>query len=400
MRSTHYVLTDRQLQAHAADFLQNQLKLKAVKRLCSPAVLLSVILYAAAWRLSLAHVCGLLRGAPCADTLHNALASQFADHSQLQQRLNRLLWASARRLAAHGRRPKRRGFPVAIDLTLIPYYGKEGSTPWIYHGKARQGTRRFHAYATAYAVWHGQRYTLALTCVRDKEPLADVVKRLRQLVAKTKLPVRYLLLDRGFYQVAVFRYLQAARTPFLMPAITRGRKPTATQPAGGTRRFLYCKKSGWYKYQVTERHGKQKATVSLAVQCRNHAGRKGKQGRYVWLFAFWGMNPASHRWVRQAYRPRFGIETSYRQMNEARARTSSRSAELRLLFVGVALVLRNLWVWWHWEVLAERRGRHRRLRSALLPLKALLERLAAICAQDFGGLKVIHLPQPPATKRQ
>ncbi len=111
MRSTQYLLTDRQLQAHAADFLQNQLKLKAVKRLCSPAVLLSVILYAAAWRLSLAHVCGLLRGAPCADTLHNALASQFADHSQLQQHGSTACSGPPlRRLAAHGRRPKRRGF--------------------------------------------------------------------------------------------------------------------------------------------------------------------------------------------------------------------------------------------------------------------------------------------------
>src|SRR5262245_39253222 len=370
MRSTQYPLTDRQLQAHAAAFRQTELKLKPFKRVCTPAVLLNVILYAAAWRLSLAHVCGLLRGAPCADTLHDARAFQFADHGQLQHRLNRLLGASARSLVRHhGRRPKRRGFPVAIDLTLIPYYGQEGSTPWIYHGKARQGTRRFHAYATAYVVWHGQRYTLALTCVRDKEPLAAVVKRLRQLVAKTKLRVGYLLLDRGFYQVAVFRSLQAARVPFLMPAIARGRKPTATQPAGGTRRFLYCKKSGWYTYQVTDRHGKQKATVSIGVQCRNHAGHQGKHGRYVWLFAFWGMNPASHRWVREAYRPRFGIETSYRQMNEARARTSSRSAELRLLFVGVALVLRHLWVWWHGEVLAEHRGSGRRLRSALLPLR-------------------------------
>jgi putative transposase len=49
-------------------------------------------------------------------------------------------------------------------------------------------------------------------------------------------------------------------------------------------------------------------------------------------------------WVRRTYRRRFGIETSYRQMNQGRIRTSTRRPELRLLFVAVALILRNVWV--------------------------------------------------------
>jgi hypothetical protein len=36
---------------------------------------------------------------------------------------------------------------------------------------------------------------------------------------------RLLLLDRGFYSVAVVRYLQAARVPFLMPVVCHGRSP-------------------------------------------------------------------------------------------------------------------------------------------------------------------------------
>ena len=55
------------------------------------------------------------------------------------------------------------------------------------------------------------------------------------------------------------------------------------------------------------------------------------------------------------YLPRFGIETSYRQMNEARIRTCTRDPRQRLLFVGIALVLRNVWVWLHFK-LAKRKG--------------------------------------------
>jgi putative transposase len=395
MRSTQCLITDRRLQAHAADFLQTHLPLRTHKRVCTPPAMWSVILWAAAWHKSLEHACGLLRDAPCSDTLHNALLPQIADHAKLQRHIDRLLLAGCRRPASS----KRRRYPVAIDLNLIPYYGQPGSTPWIYVNKERQGTRRFHAYATAYLLWHGQRYTVAMTCVRDKEELAAVVRRLLRQVSKSGLRLRYLLLDRGFYSVAVFRYLQAARVPFLMPAIVRGRRPTEAQPvAGGTRRFTQCKRSGWYSYQLTSRHRERKATVSICVQCRNHAGHKGKHGRYVWLFAYWGLRPSSYRWVRETYRRRFGIETSYRQLHQGRARTSSRNAELRLLFVGVALVLRNLWVWWHWEVLSQRRRGGRRLRSALLPLAALLERIAWACGDLFGGLQPLQAPQPPSNK--
>ena len=57
------------------------------------------------------------------------------------------------------------------------------------------------------------------------------------------------------------------------------------------------------------------------------------------------------------YRLRFGIESSYRQMHEGRIRTTTRRPVVRLLYVGIALVLRNLWVWLHYTILSmPRRG--------------------------------------------
>lgn len=45
-------------------------------------------------------------------------------------------------------------------------------------------------------------------------------------------------------------------------------------------------------------------------------------------------------------------------MNEARVTTCSRSPSVRLFLVGVALLLRNVWVWLHHAVLSTpRRGR-------------------------------------------
>lgn len=65
------------------------------------------------------------------------------------------------------------------------------------------------------------------------------------------------------------------------------------------------------------------------------------------VFAFGGFPPRSPAWVREAYRRRFGIETSYRQEREGQARTTTRRPDVRLLLIGVALLLRNAWVWLH-----------------------------------------------------
>ena len=89
------------------------------------------------------------------------------------------------------------------------------------------------------------------------------------------------------------------------------------------------------------------------------------------------ISPGLPRWVRQEYRKRFGIETSYRQMNQCRIRTSTRNPVLRLLFVGIALLLRNVWVWFHLNILADR---HRNGR-VILNLELLRLTTLTLCLQ-------------------
>ena len=111
------------------------------------------------------------------------------------------------------------------------------------------------------------------------------------------------------------------------------------------------------------------ARVSVCVHCRNYDGQWGRRGRQALVYAFWGVNPTSTRWVRETYRKRFAIETSYRQMQQGRARTSTRNPVVRLLLVGVALVLRDVWVWLHYACLSTPRRGGRRLNLERLPLK-------------------------------
>ena len=183
------------------------------------------------------------------------------------------------------------------------------------------------------------------------------------------------------------RYLQRARYPFVMPAIRRGLKPDDPGGPTGTWAFTTWKRGGWAEYVLCQRNDKATARFRLAVcRVRGRPDRQGRRKMQVWLYATWGLRAsASLEWVRQTYRLRFGIESSYRQLREALIRTSTRDPRLRLFFVGLALVLRNVYVWLHWEVLAARRRGYRRVDLTQLPLRAMLRWLAAL-AEDLFGL--------------
>lgn len=375
MRTPHSTITSGTVQARTQFVLQTHLRLKDHGPKCRAGVLWTVLLYAAARITSLAAACAALRDAPSDSAAHDALLAGLPAFAELQRRLNRAL---------QGDLPKalrRRRQPMAIDLTLIPYHGQHlHDEKEIYRSQPKSGTSHFHAYATAYVIRHGLRFTVALSAVYQGEAMADVVQRLLAQAAKAGVRPRYLLLDRGFCSVEVIRYLQAGRRAFLMPLPRRGRKADHPKGPSGSRVFATWKKSGWGRYTLTNAQ-KQKATVAVCVKCRNRRGERGRHGREALVYAYGGgLQPSSYRWVQQTYRSRFAIETSYRQLHQARIRTCTRDPLLRLLYVGIALVLRNVWVWFHWECLAvPHRGGRRvilsrlRLRQMLLWLQHVAE---------------------------
>ena len=367
MRTAHRTITAAAMQAHAQVLLQRQVRLKDHGPKCRTGVLWTVLFYAVSRLCSLAAACASLRDAPSDSAVHDALLACLPEGAELQRRLTRALQGDLPN--ALRRKPQ----PLAIDLVLIPYHGLPlHQADEIYRSQAKSGTSHFHAYATAYVIRQGLRFTVGLTAVRQGEPLAGVIQRLLTQAAKASVRPRYLLLDRGFCSVDVIRYLQAGRRPFLMPVPKRGRSATHPKGPSGTQVFASWKKSGWGQYTMTNAQGK-KATFGVCVKCRNRAGERGRHGREALVYAYGGgLQPGSYRWVQQTYRSRFAIETSYRQLHQGRIRTTTRDPLLRLFYVGLALVLRNVWVWLHWEVLGQRRGNSRRVDLSLLGFRTML----------------------------
>ena len=123
--------------------------------------------------------------------------------------------------------------------------------------------------------------------------------------------------------MGVIRYLQAAHHPFLMPVICRGRRLDDPRGPSGTNVFLTWQSSGFGTYTLHDAQ-KRPARVAICVKCRYYRGQWHRHGKQHLIYAFWGLQPPSFDWVRETYRQRFSIETTYRQLHQARIRTSTR----------------------------------------------------------------------------
>lgn len=380
MRPSPYTMTSKEIYRYAVEIMQVHLPWTDRGPKCTVSTLLQVLFYAASQLCSVYAACGRLRNAPSDQAVRDALLALCPETKALEHQLNQSLAAQLPKFL------KKRRWRLAIDLNLRPYHGQpHREEKEVYRGEAKSGTTHFHAYATCYLIHRGCRYTVALVRVEKGTAMVTVVRQLLRLAAQVGIRPVLLLLDRGFYSVEVIRYLQAARYPFVMPVVIRGRKRSHPKGVGGTRVFADQPRSGWARYTLTNTDQRQ-ATVAIGIHCRNWRGRHRRHGRQTLVYAFWGIRPKTTQWLYQVYRQRFGIETSYRQLNEACIKTTTRHPALRLLFVGIALILRNLWVWVHWNCLAVPRRGARRLQLEKLRFKTLLMWLTH-CAEDSLGIE-------------
>lgn len=328
-------LPAEQVRQLTTDLLTEHLPLGIAGYRYRDADIFNVLVAAATQGRSIASVCQQLVDAPSANLVRQYLVQGLFEQEELdmlEARLNTLLVAHLPPgLTAQSLR-------IAIDLTLLPYYGTAGLEPdQLRRGEAKAGTTRFHCYATASVLHAGRRVTLALTFVHADEALFDVLVDLLGRLTRLGIRIQRLFLDRGFASVAILRYL--AEQPFTS---------IVALPKRGQR--LKALLTGRASYQTTyTMHSAEDGdlTFPLDVACRYATGRRGHHGMEHLPFAVMGQSPCELpvRQVAEEYRDRFGIESGYRQMNAVRARTTSRDPALRLLLVAVALLLTNLWVW-------------------------------------------------------
>lgn len=295
--------------------------------------ILYALAYANVQRLSIEAACLELAGAPSGNRLREVLAEALPDRPCLQRALNRMFRQQLHPSLLKGKR----SFNIAIDLTLIPYHGQPyQDEKELVRGEPKSGTTHFHGYATVSIVRENRRYVLALRFIEYGEEMAVIVRWLLKRLKTLKLRLRRAFLDKGFCSKPVFKVLNQHHLSYVIPIPVRGK-------SGGVRRlFQGQSRTTTYTFH-SPKYGEY--TVQAVVVQRYSKGRYRRHSRKWFAYAVSGlpehMLPTQ---VFELYRQRFGIETSYRQMNSMRARTSTRNPAIRLLLVGLAFVIFNLYI--------------------------------------------------------
>src|SRR4051794_37507813 len=187
LRPMDYTVTRGSVSQHASEVLRAHLRLRDLSPTCTARVVLSVLFCACSRMCSITAACFGLALAPSRETARKALLRDLSTRDELLRRLNRALSCEV------PPQLRRRGQQVACDLVLIPYHGQPMlDQSEVYRSQAKSGPSHFHAYATAYVNYRGQRYTLALTYVQRGEKLQEVIKRLLRRLGQLKVKARML----------------------------------------------------------------------------------------------------------------------------------------------------------------------------------------------------------------
>lgn len=392
MRHKQSILRASDVHAHARRMLVQELEMADYSPTLPAGLVVSLLLLASIWQTSLSSACHLVKDKPCRETARKAVHACLPPKPR--DLLARILAALRRTLPEHllNLLPQ----VMALDLHQRPFYGnKKGKkkTRGTTRRQKKAGTRNSFTYATLAVLTRWGRFTVGLMPTRPRMRLTTIVETLLAQAEDFGLSVSYLMMDKEFYAAEVIDLLQRAKVAFLIPA---SHKPS--------NKHLYDPKTavGWYEYSwtaplmrynaKTKKRGKK---GKLTVCVRACVGRNPKDDKPL-VYVAWGLGKGwSPAQVVAAYRRRFGIETSYRQLGQCLARTSSRNERYRLLLVGVALLLGNLWSYLHSEVFSSGALCETQLHLKRMRLLQLCVGVAADIAALFGGYNSEWTTQRP-----
>jgi hypothetical protein len=380
MRPPHCTITPAVVRSTARRALRQALPWRDYGRLVTAGKLLDVLLLAAALVSSLSAVVKRFRFGFCHETARKAIAANLPQLGPLTDGLVDALYLFGSRAL------RRRRWVVAIDEHRSPFYG-DRSTEGVTGGQKKHGSKYAYGYATAVLVHHRHRFTVGLIALTGGEKPHEVVAALLAQMETRGLSLRGVVLDSGFDSGETLLLLQGRTLSYTVPLRRKG-KSTNRRNAVWLLEVGVVTTVAW----KTDKTNRPVSTQAVVMRRPKEKDKK--------VYAFGGWN-AGQAWseVRRAslakrwYRKRFGIETSYRQMNEAKAKTTKKDVPYRLLLIGLALLLRQVWVWLTGQVAREGRLRPTQWVQGL-GLARMGEWLADLLKGKYKEEKEIHLASP------
>jgi hypothetical protein len=220
---------------------------------------------------------------------------------------------------------------VAIDLHEWRFYGS-ADTDHVLITYPDLGTNRAYCFATLCIVAPSVRFTLAVLPM-DANGFRAKQEAVRSLIieARRYVSIRHVYLDRGFYQVHVVAELDRLNVGYIVRA----------RPSKGMKDRLSAGAETVVDTYQMQRKRPPTASVDVTVFAVPH---RTSEDEHVWFVTNLDVEPETAKAYAAAFRRRWGIETSYRQIGDFLPRTSSPTFSVRLFYFLFAVSLYNLWV--------------------------------------------------------
>jgi len=280
--------------------------------------------------------------------VHTGLPSHTTSLKFLHRlNMEEMVQNASRMLVNAGKDVIRKGqkYAFAIDKTQDPYYGKHDDEPDTYTvgGKTKDSTNHFFTYLTMSIIDQGRHLTLFSIPWRKGMKNLEAIQQCIELIDQLGLKIRCLCLDREFYDGEIFQYLQETHIPHIVPAKKSGKPLKAMLKGRSSKTFNYTLNKG------------SKNPVDLVItDCVVYLkGKNEKHGIVHHAFVVFGIS-SSPRNIREIYRHRFAIESTYRLRNTTRPKTSTKDPKIRFFYALISFIIQNLWVSHKWKRCAKK----------------------------------------------
>jgi len=329
-RNKGMVLRAKECSDYVVDVLNNHITIPINGKL-NQKTLIRMLVGMAAERQSIHSIRTSLSSVPCETSCRYHLAK--LDQQELEDESSAILLDLPDSVLKSGK-----SYKFALDYTDDPYYGEIGeeNAEFIRKSQAKCSTTKFYTYVTLYVIKNGKRFTLSIFPVRKDKSKIFYIHRCLDVIFSRSFKIEVLCLDRAFYSIDVLDFLDDRKIPHIIPVKKHGKE---------LKSLLKVQKSGFCNYTLGSKN--KSKNVLVAVKVVYLKGKTGKKGKVALGYVVSGFTGTPEK-VHQAYKSRFGIESSYRMRNRVKPFTTSRNPTLRFLFAIISFLMENVWIVLQW----------------------------------------------------
>jgi len=231
-----------------------------------------------------------------------------------------------------------KSYQFAIDFTNDPYYGEivGANDGFVIKSKMSDSTTTFYSFVSLYVITKGQRLTLGVFPVKKGVSNVEYIQKFLAILNDLDVNIAVLCLDRGFYSIDVFSFLQTEKNPHIVLVRKYGEE---------LRKILRGNHSRYAQY--TTMGTGEPVDLTLAIDVQYLQGKNGKFGNVNLGYVVFGIDWKPRK-VHLTYKKRLAIESSYRMRNIGKAKTSSRNVVIRYLLTIISFLLKNIRVSLQW----------------------------------------------------